>query len=600
MPPNKGATGRKKDAIHFVNARPSSENERLRIRRLVRAHVGQWISDQTKDRSDTAETQLKEHHEKSVDLDTEETLFPSSSPSGSSSRSPESNTSNSTSLVRTIDQKNARQTTPKARACPVHTDAMASTFDSSFDHNKLARGSLSMSDSPSPSPPGEYVESFGANVLDPFHTSPSKYAPDLVSACERYCLNVLWPGLTPGHGNDDSSVLASSNWFPLSLNDPTLFTAFLFGSLSHQRVQWINGWIPKDSFRPRDQQLLQLCEFETIKMINQQVSIPGRAVCDAVILSVICMAHNAADENDERLQRRTPFHAPMRRLQWLDVYGSLPPNIVHVEGLVQMVKLRGGLEQITLPGLAPILSFSDIVTATTYLVPPVFSYIPLSDDRRNMSLQTLLGYDPVEVERQYGHLRQLGLTEELLNLFYAMRVYMNNVDGILHKTIKGDNALLADQRNLIQHTLQALPPAIQTEAYPSFPDQGVVYEASRLAALVYSVGVVFPLPAQSSPLARLALFLRGTINNWRSKPTWTHPQALVLILWALTLGGIASDNRPEREWFVQVLGQTLREHHISTWAELRTMLRMILWYDTACDEAGRALLFEIEMAFMSF
>lgn len=146
------------------------------------------------------------------------------------------------------------------------------------------------------------------------------------------------------------------NWFPLSLNDPTLFTAFLFGSLSHQRVQWINGWIPQTHFRPREQQLLQLCEFETIKMINQQVSIPGRAVCDAVILSVICMAHNAADENDERRQRRTPFLAPMRRLQWLDVYGSLPPNIVHVEGLVQMVKLRGGLEQISLPGLAPILS----------------------------------------------------------------------------------------------------------------------------------------------------------------------------------------------------------------------------------------------------
>lgn len=41
---------RKKDGIHFVNARPESETERLRTQRLVRAHVGRWISDQTKDR----------------------------------------------------------------------------------------------------------------------------------------------------------------------------------------------------------------------------------------------------------------------------------------------------------------------------------------------------------------------------------------------------------------------------------------------------------------------------------------------------------------------------------------------------------------------
>lgn len=217
-----------------------------------------------------------------------------------------------------------------------------------------------------------------------------------------------------------------------------------------------------------------------------------------------------------------------------------------------------------------------------------------------MSLQTLVGFDAVDVDQQYGHLRQLGLTDELLTLLYSMRMYMQTVDAVLRKAIEIDDEMLADKRNLIQYTLQALPPASNVEGHPSFTDQGIVYETSRLAALVYGVGVVFPLPVQSSPLARLALFLRGTITTWRSSSTWNHPQALVLVLWALTLGGIASDERPQREWFVQVLGQTLREHHIATWAELRTMLRMMLWYDSACDEAGRKLFFEIEMAFKSF
>lgn len=49
---SKDASSRRKneDQIHFVNARPSSETEKLRIQRMVRAHVGKWISDQTRDR----------------------------------------------------------------------------------------------------------------------------------------------------------------------------------------------------------------------------------------------------------------------------------------------------------------------------------------------------------------------------------------------------------------------------------------------------------------------------------------------------------------------------------------------------------------------
>ncbi|THC90615.1 hypothetical protein EYZ11_009930 [Aspergillus tanneri] len=387
MPPNKGATGRKTDAIHFVNARPSSESEKVYIQRLVRAHVGKWISDQTKDRSDPSDSSLCENHEKAVispghpvELDAEEALFPSSPPSLGSPHSPESNTSNSTSVIRFSSRSTweSQQTSSVTHPCPIHSgNSGLFKLDSSYTESQFVASS--MNDSPSPPPPGESIETFGASMLDPFLTYPSQYAPDLVHARENYCtylyleysplppaqmesfltfsavgLTILWPGLTPD--SEDGSVMASSSWFPLSLSEPTLFTAFLFGSLSHQRVQWLNRWIPEGSFRARDQQLLELCQFETIKMINREVRNPNRAVCDAVILSVVCLAHSIADDSDEQRLRKTPFNAPLRRLQWLDVYGSLPPNLIHVQGLVQMVRLRGGLENIKLPGLAPILS----------------------------------------------------------------------------------------------------------------------------------------------------------------------------------------------------------------------------------------------------
>lgn len=64
------------------------------------------------------------------------------------------------------------------------------------------------------------------------------------------------------------------------------------------------------------------------------------------------MAHNIADDNDRRRHRPIPFKPPLTQLQWLDVYASLPPNLVHLRGLTELIKLRGGLKNIKLPGLA--------------------------------------------------------------------------------------------------------------------------------------------------------------------------------------------------------------------------------------------------------
>lgn len=99
-----------------------------------------------------------------------------------------------------------------------------------------------------------------------------------------------------------------------------------------------------------------MVEIETIKLINEAVQDPARAASDAVLLSVLCMAHNTSNDSSQQRANVTPFTAPLQRLQWLDVYGSLPPNLVHVKGLIQMVMLRGGVEKIELPGLASIIS----------------------------------------------------------------------------------------------------------------------------------------------------------------------------------------------------------------------------------------------------
>lgn len=216
-----------------------------------------------------------------------------------------------------------------------------------------------------------------SGFLDPFSQHPSNFAPEIVNLCESYCvyclnipnvdgppteeriirliltkflgITVLWPGLVPNSGSQDKK--AGELWFPLSLSDPALFTAFMFGSLCHQRVQWLKGWVPGSSFGPKEQRILQLCEMESIKLISQAVKDPTRAVSDAVLLSVICMAHHQALEESPDQYRKTPFTPPFQRLQWLDVYGHLPPNMIHIHGLAQLLKMRGGLKNIKLHGL---------------------------------------------------------------------------------------------------------------------------------------------------------------------------------------------------------------------------------------------------------
>ncbi|EAW10954.1 uncharacterized protein ACLA_065880 [Aspergillus clavatus NRRL 1] len=615
MPLSTPAKGRKKDPIHFVNARPTSETERLRIQRLVRAHVGKWISDQTKDRSAATTTEFLEEGRASASssasanrvnlseiaphynaIDAVEFPLPSSSsPSvGSSRESPESTSSRSLSLsVRssshvgvvpmssvsyTWDQEESDETTHEYGSDALVTQSTAQQgIDSS--------GSL-------------FNGVIGADVLDPFHTYPSRHTPRAIDACRRYMFEVLWPNLTPPTPGGPG-VSAVGSWFPLSMTDPTLFAAFLFGTLSHQRCQWINGRIPDGAFRPEDQRLLQESEYETIKLINDALNDPNRALSDAIVLSVMCMGHNIADDNDRRRSGTTPFNPPLTRLQWLDVYASLPPNLVHLQGLVELVRMRGGLKNIRLPGAGPIMSFSAILTASYLLSAPIFPYMPLYELRQSLTLQELLGYTPLDVELGFGRLCQIGFTAEMADVFQALRVYTNIViEHMKHSQPNPDLSLLCDQRNLVQQHLLTLPPAQNIPTCFAHPHHKPIYEACRLAALTYSVGVTFPLPSQSTPLARLGRLIQEVLHTPDAASIWSHPHAQLALLWVLTLGGIAATNQPERDWFVRTLGQAAAHAQVYAWSDLKRVLEFMLWYDVACDQAGYTLWAEVEQTFV--
>ncbi|OQD92424.1 hypothetical protein PENSOL_c041G01590 [Penicillium solitum] len=591
MASRKKQSASKKDGIHFVNARPASETERLKAQRLVRAHVGRWISDQTKDRSAGESSNPRARPILNAvppipAIDRARTGLSTFSIVSRPSSAHRGNNPGQSFVFANDSRSNqaAYRDSPFPPSQASDSSDSSSSDDASTvtEFSSQALAVIRFNDRSSP----ETFERNVSGVFDPFATypAPRSFEPEMINLSERYLTDVVWPVLAPRPRNVRTTA---NKWFDLSMADPALFTAFMFGSLCHLRVQWQNNWVPGTVFGQKERRALLLCEMESIKLINEAVRDPDRAASDAVLLSVICMAHHQAEEKSAHHHRRTPFNPPFPRLQWIDVYGCLPPNMIHIKGLLQMVKLRGGLANIHTEGLAATISFSDIMSCSVLCVHPCFDFWPLADCRLGLSLQELLGFGPSDVDQGFARLQEIGATRQMAEAFQAVHTYIGIIKA--SPTVTHDVSLLVDQRNLTQHTLLCLAPASELHTFFSHPTHAATYEACRLAALIFGVGVLFPIPAQNTPLNTLARLIQSVLLQPSSTGLWTSSSTHLPLIWVLTLGGIAANSTPERAWFASALGDITRKTGLNSWANIKSVLASMLWYDAACDTAAEAL-----------
>ena len=129
----------------------------------------------------------------------------------------------------------------------------------------------------------------------------------------------------------------------------------IYGAFSHRLVSQRNAGLS-----PTQQEyILGLkAESQTIQQINAVLRRGNfsRSEHEALILSVLCMATNTRDETAWLRKGFTPFQAPLQKLQCLDIYGMIALHSIHALGLIRLVQLRGGLEELTTPGLAATIS----------------------------------------------------------------------------------------------------------------------------------------------------------------------------------------------------------------------------------------------------
>lgn len=179
-----------------------------------------------------------------------------------------------------------------------------------------------------------------------------------------------------------------------------------------------------------------------------------------------------------------------------------------------------------------------------------------------------------------------GLPPDLAEIFHEIRSYSSIIEQYINGDIaQPDMRMICDQRNLVHFHVMSLPPWSALDPVELNP----IYEACRIAAIIYSVGVVFPLPGVGAPLPCLSNLLREELQNSNLYESWHGSEGSDLFIWVLTMGAIAATDMPHREWFVGIMARYNKQAHLTDWVQLKRILKNVVWVDSACDDAGEKL-----------
>lgn len=225
--------------------------------------------------------------------------------------------------------------------------------------------------------------------------------------------------------------------------------------------------------------------------------------------------------------------------------------------------------------------------ATKYARKPAF---PLRRPPQSLVVSGKHLLDPIAINLDsrlgggFRYLRSTASGRDLLELLEAMCEVVTALD---HYARGGPTAPdlfdLIEARHTSQHRfLSQMPEQLDL----SDADSRVLH-ASRLATLIFSDMVIFPLPPTQGVKSRLAPVLQEALETCDLLCCWDlHSQ---LLLWVLTLGAIAATFTDTRSWYLDQLMYHLSALQIQEWPALEEICFRFLWWEPVCGEPGRLL-----------
>ncbi|KAI9760627.1 MAG: hypothetical protein M1835_000139 [Candelina submexicana] len=387
----------------------------------------------------------------------------------------------------------------------------------------------------------------GASRIDPFAQLPVGPSDTELFYLDHW-INVLAPGFSDPACEPSLTSPAKNYWLQAVTADDTLLYVTMYASAVHV-----------DIMRGPSQSAEQLrLGGEAIHRINRNIRNPDTALTDGTIGSILFLA---GFEN---------------------IRGSMGTLAAHMNGVAQMVQLRGGIE--SMPGdsmLKSALQFDDRLVSAVCYTKPRFSTVqepPARDAQFHLRNSFRYGWPMFNQSWLEGNcLANRGFNTSIRDILYDV----SDLTAILEQTHNTSpssdpsiSALLA-KRTSIENRLLSLPPASDPFKNPRYNDY--IYESCRLASLIFLRATNYLVPFCDRSNQSLMRKLRAALEKSELDNCWHNlPGAL---MWPLMVGAAAALRDRERSFFMAHLVRVAMCIGPFVWMDIQESIMKFLWIE---------------------
>jgi hypothetical protein len=155
------------------------------------------------------------------------------------------------------------------------------------------------------------------------------------------------PGLFPNEKNTSGANSVSVAWLGACQKTPLLFHVLIFACSIHLDI------VRQSKFNWNSPAILSYKQL-ILRLLSEIIREGNGAVRDEVILAILILSCHEVTPRIE--ERRNPFKPPLKSLQFLNIYGRFQFVPQHIKAILDLITLKGGIEEIQLPGLAEVLA----------------------------------------------------------------------------------------------------------------------------------------------------------------------------------------------------------------------------------------------------
>ncbi|KAG9234983.1 hypothetical protein BJ875DRAFT_287337 [Amylocarpus encephaloides] len=385
--------------------------------------------------------------------------------------------------------------------------------------------------------------------FDPFDAYPQTSLPRMrVQGLIYHFLSKIAFQYYPLDLNPTSNPFVVS-WWPLALTDPALF------HVSLQTASLDDELLAEKGF-PDSQALMA----DSVALVRRKVQNPSLACQDSTMDAVVTLAAIELGK------------------------GNLRASEMHISGAIRMVQVRGGLQEVNKS--SPITARMIPWVAMIVMGAPQF---PTQDDAGNGDGVSAI---PIWVEFSseippcvyFPEFEDLGIDPLLQKMLSRLQRLFRQCSapsssGYITEISTTD---LHDLTCFVLHRLLSLP------CSPDTPFQSnIISECVRSAMSIYMLIIHGPTYySHATLLASQVCRLRGHLLEYPNIDGRLN-------IWFLSIGMVGSQETNMDPWFFDQLITTALSMGISTWEEVCTFLKSVLWLDIPRARIFRQLWEEI-------